>query len=146
VRENGSPILTHSIAFPSLRTLPNDKSGTLNYVFADDATPRVFINGAMAGKEVVTRIHHRGLMTIDSVFGNQGDIALTRTIFPSTESPAVIEKYSFTNRSAKAITLEVEDTQKIVRTNLARGVSGEYLISSEVLEPHIKSISPGIHR
>jgi hypothetical protein len=143
VRENGSLILTHRIAFPSLRTLPNDKSGTLSYVFTDDAAPRIFINGALAGKEVVTRIHHRGLITIDSVVGNRGEITLTRTIFPSTESPAVIEKYTFTNRTAKAITLEVEDTQKVVRTHPARGLSGEYLILSEVLEPRIKSISPG---
>ena len=143
VRENGSLILTHRIAFPSLRTLPNDKSGTLSHVFADGATPRVFINGALAGKETVTRIHHRGLMTIDSVFGNHGDIALTRTIFPSAESPAVIEKYTFTNHSPQTITIEVEDTQKIVRTSPARGVTGEYLISSEVFQPHTQSVAPG---
>lgn len=143
VLENGSLMLTRRIAFPSLRTLPNDRSGTLSHVFADDMTPRFLIDGKLAGKEVVTRIHHRGLMTIDSVFGNQGEIALTRTIFPSTESPAVIEKYTFTNRNAKAISVEVEDTQKIVRTNPARGVTGEYLISSEVLPPHTKSIGPG---
>jgi hypothetical protein len=143
VRENGSLILTRRIAFPSLRTLPNDKSGTLSYVFGEDATPHFLFDGRLAGKEVVTRIHHRGLMKIDSAFGNQGEILLTRTIFPSTDSPAVIEKYAFTNRTAKAITLEVQDDEKIVRTNPARGVTGEYLISSEALQPHRKSIGPG---
>src|SRR5579872_236001 len=143
VRENGSLILTRRIAFPSLRTLPNDKSGTLGYVFADDATPRFFIEGSAAGNEVVTRIHHRGLLTIDSAIGNHGEVALTRTIFPSTESHAVIEKYTFTNRTPKAITLEVEDTQKIVRTNAARGLTGEYVISSEVLQPRAKRVGPG---
>jgi hypothetical protein len=143
VRENGSLSLTRRVAFPSLRTLPNDKSGTLSYVFTDDAIPRLFVDGRLAGKEVVTRIHHRGLMTIDSVFGNQGEIVLTRTIFPSTERPAVVEKYTFTNHAAKAITLEMEDTQKIVRTNPARGLTGEYLISSEVLQPHTTIVGPG---
>jgi len=143
VRENGSLILTHRIAFPSLRTLPNDKSGTLSHVFADDANPRFFINGAPAGKEVVTRIQHRGLMTINSVFRKHGEIALTRIIFPSAESPAVIEKYSFTNRSSRAITIEVEGTPKIVVTNAARGVTGEYLISSDMLHPHTKNVGPG---
>ncbi|HXI39001.1 MAG TPA: hypothetical protein VNH83_03440 [Bryobacteraceae bacterium] len=142
VRENGVLILTYRIAFPSLRILPNDKSGTLSYVFGEDAAPRIFIDGRLAAKEVVIRIHHRGLMTIDSLFGN-GDIALTRTIFPSNENPAVVEKYSFTNRSAKAISVEVEDTQKTARTNAARGVTGEYLISSEVLPPRAMSINPG---
>src|SRR5579864_2077684 len=45
VRENGSLILTRRIAFPSLRTLPNDKSGTLSYVFVEDAAPRILIDG-----------------------------------------------------------------------------------------------------
>ena len=143
VRENGSLILAHRIAFPALRTVPNDKSGTLSYVFGDGATPHIFINGVLAAKETVTRIHHRGLMTIDSVFGNQGEIALTRTIFPSAESPAVIEKYTFTNHFPQTIAIEVEDTQKIVRTSPARGVTGEYLISSEVLRPLIKNVGPG---
>lgn len=143
VREDGSLNLTRRIAFPSLRTLPNDKSGTLSHVFANDATPRFLIDGRLAGKEVVTRIHHRGLMTVDSVIGSQGEIALTRTIFPSTESPVVIEKYTFTNRTAQAISLDVEDAQKTVRTDSARGVTGEYLISSEVLQPHRRSVGPG---
>jgi len=81
VRENGSPTLTRHIAFPSLRSLPNDTSGTLIYVFADDASPRFFVNGKLAGKEVVTRIHHLGLMTIDTIFGNYGEVGLSRTIF-----------------------------------------------------------------
>jgi hypothetical protein len=143
VREDGSLVLTRRVAFPSLRTLPNDKSGTLSHVFGEEATPRFLFDGRLAGKEVVTRIHHHGLMTIDSTFGNQGEIALTRAIFPSTESPGVIEKYTFTNRTAKAITLELESVQKTVRTNPVRGVTGEYLISAEVLQPHTKSVGPG---
>jgi len=37
----------------------------------------------------------------------------------------------------------MEDTQKIVRTNPARGLTGEYLISSEVLQPHTTIVDPG---
>ncbi len=59
VRENGSLSLTRRVAFPSLRTLPNDKSGTLSYVFTDD-TPRFFVEGKLAGKEVVTYSGIRG--------------------------------------------------------------------------------------
>ncbi len=143
VRENASLILTLRLAFPSLRTVPNDKSATLSYVFREADSPRIFIGGRLAGNEVVTRFHHRGLMSVDSVLGKQGEIALTRTIFPSTESPLVLEKYTFTNHSGKKIAIEMQDTHKVVRTDPARGVTGEYVISAEVLEAGAKSVGPG---
>jgi hypothetical protein len=142
VRPNGSLILTRRLAFPSLRTIPNDKSGTLTYVFGEDANPRILIAGRPAGNETVTRFRHRGLLSIHSVLGNQRDVMLTRTIFPSTESPLVLEKYTFTNHGAKEITVQMEDTQKIVRTDPARGVTGEYIISAELLQAGKKNIRP----
>jgi hypothetical protein len=48
VREDGSLVLTRRVAFPSLRTLPNDKSGTLSYVFGEDATPHFLFDGRLA--------------------------------------------------------------------------------------------------
>jgi len=142
VRQNGSLILTRRLAFPSLRTIPNDKSGTLSYVFGEDANPRISIGGKPAGNETVTRFHHRGLLSIDSVFENHREVALTRTIFPSTESPLVLEKYTFTNHAGKEITVEMAEPQKVVRTDPARGVTGEYVISAEVLPAVAKSIQP----
>lgn len=142
VRQNGSLILTRRLAFPSLRTIPNDKSGTLSYVFGEDANPRILIDGRPAGKETVTRFRHRGLLSVDTVFENRREVVLTRTIFPSTESPLVLEKYTFTNHADKEITVEIEDTQKIVRTDPARGVTGEYIISAELLQAGKKNIRP----
>jgi hypothetical protein len=142
VRQDGSLILTRRLAFPSLRTIPNDKSATLTCVFGEDANPRILIDGTPAGNETVTRFHHRGLLSIDSVFGNRREAVLTRTIFPSTESPLVLEKYTFTNHASQAITVDMEDTPKIVHTAPARGVTGEYIISAEVLEAGVKSIPP----
>ncbi|MBZ5594317.1 MAG: hypothetical protein LAP39_18910 [Acidobacteriia bacterium] len=143
VRENGSLVLALRLAFPSLRTVPNDRSATLSYVFGEDTAPRVFIAGKPAANEVVTRFRHRGLMSVDSVFGKQGDVALARTIFPSTESPLVLEKYSFTNRSDREITVEVENTRKTVSTDPARGAGGAYIISAQVLQAGAKSVLPG---
>lgn len=143
VRENASLIQTLRLAFPSLRTVPNDKSGTLSYVFGEADSPRIFIDGRLAGNEMVTRFHHRGLMTVDSVLGKQGEIALTRTLFASTENSLVLEKYTFTNHSARKVAVEIEDTQKIVRTDAARGVTGAYVISAEVPAPGTKSVEPG---
>ncbi len=142
VHENGAPILTRQVVFPTLRTVPNDTHASLSYTFADDE-PRIFIGGRPMSAEVVSAVHIRGLVTIDSAPGRGGGVTLRRTIFPSTTSPLVLERYTFTNRGARETTVEVEDTQKIARTNAARGVTGEYLISSEVLDPGARTLKPG---
>ncbi len=133
VRENGALTLSRHVVFPTLRTIPNDTHASLSYIFGEDATPRIFVGGRPA-REVVTRIRHRGMIGIESAIGNRGEIALTRTIFPSTDKPLLIEQYTFTNRGKAAASIEVENTEKIARTLPARGVTGEYVISSQVLE------------
>jgi hypothetical protein len=142
VRENGSLLLSRHIVFPTLRTIPNDTHASLSYTFGEDAEPRIFIDGRPISKEIVRRVHHRGLVTIDSVLGNRGDVALTRTIFPSVDKPLVIEKFTFVNNGSKAVGMELEDTRKLVRTNPAYGVTGEYDISSRVIPEPLKRVSP----
>jgi hypothetical protein len=143
VRENGSLSLTRQLVFPTLRTIPNDTHASLSYTFGDDAAPRLFIAGRAIASEAVSAVHIRGLVTIDSVPGDGHGVWLRRTIFPSTTSPLVVETYTFTNGGARETAVEVENTQKIVRTSAARGVTGEYLISAEVVDAGAKTLRPG---
>jgi hypothetical protein len=143
VVEDGATVLTRQVVFPSLRTIPNDTHASLSYKFAADATPRFFIDGKAVVNETTTHVHIRGLVTIESLLGKNKDIALTRTIFPSTTKPLVLERYSFTNHSSQAATVEAEDTVKTVRTAVSRGVAGEYLITAQVLDPGPKTLKPG---
>jgi hypothetical protein len=139
VRENGSSTLTRQLVFPGLRTIPNDTHASLSYTFTDDATPRVFVDGRPA-REVVTRLSHRGMITIASTLGSA---ALVRTLFPSVDRPLYVERYVFTNRGSRDMTVELEDTQHVVRTAPARGVAGEYWIASEVLGSGVRTLKPG---
>ena len=68
-------------------------------------------------EKVTSAFHHRGLMIMDSLLGKQGDVALTRTIFPSIDKPLAIDKVIVTNRAAKPIKVELENTRKTMRTN-----------------------------
>jgi hypothetical protein len=142
VREDGRVWITRHVVFPWLRTLPNDTHASVSYVFGEDASPRIFVGGRPA-REVATRLRHRGIMTIVSQLGNRREIDLTRTIFPSPDKPFLIETYTFTNRSGVAATVEVEDTKKAVHTHAARGVTGEYVITADVLDAGVKTLGPG---
>ncbi len=143
VGEDGGLSLSRHIVFPMLRTIPNDTHASLSYTFADDAEPQIFLQGRPARGELVSRFHHRGLIRIDSTLGRAHDVACRRMIFPSTSKPLVIEEYAFTNRGAHEITVELENTRKVVKTAPSRGVDGSYLITFEVVDPGIRSLKPG---
>lgn len=143
VRENGAPSLTRQLVFPTLRTIPNDTHASLSYTFGDDFAPRLFIGGRAVANEVVSAVHIRGLVTLDSLPGGAHGVTLRRTIFPSTTGLLVLEKYTFTNGGNHETSVEVESTQKTVRTNAARGVTGEYIISAQVLDAGARTLRPG---
>jgi hypothetical protein len=135
-RENGALTLTRPVVFPCGRfpTTPRQRVTRL----AMCHTARVYRR--QAAREVVSRIHHWGLITVDSMMGS---VALTRTLFPSVDKPVYLEKYSFTNRGTRDITVEVESTENTVRTSPARGVTGAYIISSHVPYAGVKTVKPG---
>lgn len=90
VNSSGGPVLSRHIVFPGLRTLPNDTHASLSYTF-DESPQRIFVGGRPA-REAVNRIHHRGLITIDSTLSRDGSLALRRVLFPSTDKSVYIER------------------------------------------------------
>ena len=143
VAADGTLGLRYDVSFPMLRTVPNLTGDCLSYIFGEESTPRVFLNG----KEVVrggrvTRVGIRGLVTIDSNLDPQGLVTLERTIFPSTTQPVVIENDVVTNHSDREQTIEVEDAQSQVTTATARGVYGAYRIASHVDKPGLRTLKP----
>ena len=143
VRDNGGLTLRRDVVFPGLRTVPNDTHASLSYMFGEDAAPRFFAGGRPVN-ETVTRIRHRGIVSIETKLGGRvRDVVCQRVLFPSVDKPAVVERYTFTNRGKSETTIEVENTTKAVRTEPSRGVTGSYVISSETLDPGPRVIGPG---
>jgi len=143
VDERGKLILSRHVVFPMLRFAPNKTRDHLALTFGDDATPRVLLNRASPRSAVVVAVRHRGIMRVESLLGRDKEVALTRTVFPSVDKPLVVERLTFANRSDKDVTVEVEDTERVVRTSSARGVYGGYVASSRVLEPGERVVKPG---
>jgi hypothetical protein len=143
VGTNAALSLSEFVIFPTFRTLPQDTRSHISAVFGDDATPRILLNRAAPRNNVVQSVRHKGIMEIHGRMGrNQEAVEWTRTIFPSTDKPAVIEIISFTNVSEANVTVEVEDTSKIIRTSAARGLEGSYVMSSRVLDAGERTLKP----
>ena len=75
--------------------------------------------------------------------GRMGRIEWTRTIFPSTDKPAVIEMISFTNKSDSAVPVEVAGEIEVMRMSAERGLEGAYVMSSRVVDPGERTLKPG---
>lgn len=145
VTAKGTVELSRHVVFPALRTVPNDTHASLSYDFGADASPRIFINGRPALQmEKAREFYHRGLLRIQSSF-DRSDVTLTRTIFPSTTLPVAVERYEFTNNGTRDVDVDVEETAKMVRTAADRGVTGRYLITSEVLNSGTHHLKPREH-
>jgi hypothetical protein len=140
----GQPSFNRHVVWPMLRFPPNGTRDHLALDYAGDATPRILLNRALPRSEVVTRIHHHGISRIESTVANRsGEIALVRTLYPSADRPLWLEDYTFTNRSAKEVTIELEETEKVVRTSEVRGIYGGYTARARVLDPGEKTVAPG---
>lgn len=143
VDERGRLVLSRHVVFPMLRFAPNKTRDHLALVFGDDASPRIFLNRAAPRNDVVTAVRHRGIMRVESLLGREKEVSLMRAIFPAVDKPLVVEKLTFTNRSDRDVTVEVEETERVVRTSASRGVYGGYVASSHVLHPGERILKPG---
>jgi hypothetical protein len=140
VRADGGPVLSRHVVFPEFRTIPNDTHASLAYTF-DESPQRIFIAGRQT-REFVNRVHHRGLITIDSAF-DRSEVTLRRVLFPSVGKPLYIERYTFTNHGSRDTTVELEATTRTVRTDPARGLTGSYVISSDVADAGSRALKSG---
>jgi hypothetical protein len=140
----GKPSLSRHVVWPMLRFPPNGTRDHLALDYGADTSPRIILNRALPRSEVVTRIHHHGITRIESIVTNRtGEVLLVRTLHPSADRPVWLESHTFTNRSDKPLTVELEETEKIVRTGEDRGMDGAYLARARVLDPGERSLAPG---
>jgi hypothetical protein len=137
--EKGKLISGRQLVFPMLRTIPNDTHASLSYTFGLEAEPFIKINNRPAN-ELVTGFNIRGILTSRGTINN--NINIIREFFPSVDKPLAIEKITLENMSTKDISVEIEDFEKISRTQKERSVYGTYEISAKTLGSGIYVIKP----
>jgi hypothetical protein len=145
VDDLGRLVVNRRIVWPMLRFKPNETGDHLIMNFGDECFPAIARDTTLL-RPLLKKVHHRGLTRLEGVFAGNQDIAFERTIFPSVDKPAVIEKVTLINRSAKDLNLAVEDSERIVRTSAMRGVdkyNNSYIVSSQVMGVGERTLKPG---
>jgi hypothetical protein len=145
VDDLGHLVFNRRIVWPLLRFKPNETGDHLIMNFGDESFPAIARDSTLL-RPLPQKVHHRGITQLEGVFAGNQDIAFERTIFPSVDKPAVIEKVTLTNRSGKDLNLAVEDSERIVRTSALRGAdkyNNSYIVNSQVMGVGERTLKPG---
>jgi hypothetical protein len=139
VDDKAKPVAIKQLVFPMLRTIPNDTHASLTYTFSSEIEPAVRINNRAVVKQI-SGFSIKGILTATGTLN--GNIKLTTEIFPSTDKPLAIEKYTIENTSGKDITVDVEDFEKVSHTHREKSVYDIYEISAKSYGSGIYSLKP----
>ena len=145
VRPDGSFHVNKSMVWPMLRTIPNNTHASLMRRFDWNPLDAVNVNGRSMANERVSKVGINGVLRVESEFdnGRYGKWELTRTYFPSTEQPALVEMYQIRNTGAKPLAIEIPETGFTLRTDSAKGVKGAYTVTAGVDRHGVYTVKPG---
>lgn len=139
IDEMGRLVLSKQLVFPMLRTIPNDTHGSLIYTFGSEVAPVIKINNRVPA-EVIKSFSIKGLIEVLSTVND--NISIVRELFPSTDKPAAVEKYTIENLSPREITVDVEDFEKISRSHKERSFYDIYEIRAASAGSGIFTLKP----
>ena len=141
VEADGDLRLSRTIVWPMLRTIPNNTHASLTRTFSIDPVALMSIDRRPVTKEMVSEFQLDGTLTIRSTL--LGGFSLVRTLFPSTDKPALCEKYVLRNQGAKTAVVEVPDIRQTIRTLQAEGVDGAYRLTAVTQYHGAYTVPPG---
>ncbi|WP_042162096.1 hypothetical protein [Paenibacillus gorillae] len=121
----GKLVLSRTVVWPGLRTIPNNTHGSLMQDFGQEVMPFLQINGKQSVNERPLRFQFDGLLRMESEA--EDGLLIVRTLFPSTDVKAALEKVTLTNTSSQPVKVQVIDREE--RASV-KGAYGIYLIAA----------------
>ena len=144
IKADGSFMLNKSMVWPMLRTVPNNTHASLMRRFEWDAVEGIsasFLN--LNDERVDSIVLEGGIMRVTSHFSS-ANLALVREYAPSTDKPALVERYKLTYTGAKGgVTLELPAVHTVWKTDAAKGVNGSYTMVAKTEGTGSVRLEPG---
>ena len=156
VDERNAFVCERSLVFPMLRTIPNNTHASLMHRVGVDIPSLLSVNGLSLRYENVQSVWLDGYLGAKSLFSvgraNVGlgtgtapkpSVELTRRIFPSADKPLLVEDYLLKNISERNIIVYIPEFVQNFRTLPEKGVTGAYIIRSEIDGSGTFMVAPG---
>ena len=124
VDTNGCLVSKKKVVWPMLRTIPNDTHASLIHDFDETQNAGIFAEGDSI-VEKPYRITFNGILNI---YSRTPEMEIQRTISPSPDLPAVVEKVTLKNITGEPVKVAVKNTDYTFITPEEKGVYGSYTI------------------
>ena len=142
-----------SLIFPMLRTIPNNTRASLMYRIAVDIPSLLSVNQRTLLPTGTRYMEIDGAMRVISEYraswtwmqgrDSGAPLEITRTIFPSTDLPAMCELYEIKNTGNKAAELIIPEFSQSFATPKNKGVDGTYIIRADITGSGNYTLKPG---
>ncbi|WP_374585198.1 hypothetical protein [Pseudoduganella sp.] len=137
---DGSLLLSRTVVWPMLRTIPDDTHASLIRKFGAEATPTLEIDGQPAATERLRQVRFDGRLALQSQLAP--GLQLTRTLAPSPDEPALVERLELANTGTAARRYRFGALERSETTLAERGTHGAYVV--EVRSPAREGVlAPG---
>ncbi len=150
VDADGAFQLNRSLVFPMLRMQPNKTQSNLKQRFDANIAKMVTVNDVNLDFEKVKSVRFNGIMTVNSTMGYDAvrrivrdAVEVTRTLYPSPNSPYYCEEYAIKNITDKPLVLRVPDWKTKYTTPEEAGVYGAYRIEASLSKSGTFEVQPG---
>jgi hypothetical protein len=155
VDTSGRAIVNRTMVFPTFRMLPVRTTASMMYNVTDAELPRFLINDRLLRTgvynaavqadqpEKVISIRHKGIMQIVSEIGRDRSIQLKRTLFPSIDKPAALEKWVFINNGKQPAKIEMEFMRREIRPAAERTTPVAHSFFITTINDGLKTLQPG---
>ena len=140
VDAQGGLILRQQLVYPGLRTLPNDTRGSYTLKLTERVADSITIDGQPV-VERPTAFYIKGILRITS--GTQTPLVIQRTIFPSVDKRAYIERYVLTNTGNTAMKLHIPVVDKDSITDGSKQVEGPFVVTRRTYDGGDVVLLPG---
>ena len=135
----GRLVSEKQLIFPMLRMHPNDTHGHLMYTFKEDVVP----SGKVDGETIVEKAEAFYIKGMVRSVSDGGKVSVTRVFSPSVDRAVAVELFTLRNKTDKPLSIEIENTEKIMRTPPEKSVYGIYEVKASVQNAGIFTLQKG---
>lgn len=127
INDQGLLFLSRKLVFPMLRTIPNNTHGSLIKEYKDNSLLQISIEGKTI-QEFPQRFTLNGTLKIES--RTEGPLTIIRTIFPSTDKAAIIEKIEIRNTSSTEVKIAINNRFPELQSDSSKSFYGPYVVTA----------------
>jgi len=137
---DGGLVLSQHLVFPGLRKLPNNTRGSYALRLVDHVADSILVNG-VAIVERPFAFYIRGLLKVES--RTQTPLMMERTIFPSVDKRAYLERYVLRNSGGGVLRVHLPVVAADSVTDGSREVQGPFVVMRRTYDGGDYVLQPG---